>query len=290
MINNMMTTSEEFPDWFVDLLILRATDGLDDEQQSQFDQFVEDHPDRERIELEAEKYELTIAAVDLGIENVSSRASSNPMPEVLRKKVLDGAKRHFESDSRTEEIMPAVAVAPRKADGLTSREAFAWLVSAAAVILLLTGWNPFAFPVDEVARDTAVVEVPSLNDQLADFVDSDKAGLVRVAWMAPDNKTVDKGEVVWRDSAQEGFMVFDGLRANDPAQSQYQLWIFDTTTDQKHPVDGGVFNVVDGKPTIVPIDARIPVEKAVMFAITEEVPGGVVVSTRERLPLLAVVE
>ena len=37
----------------------------------------------------------------------------------------------------------------------------------------------------------------------------------------------------------------------------------------------------------VPIDARLPIGKPTLFAITVEKPGGVVVSKRERLPLLA---
>jgi hypothetical protein len=37
----------------------------------------------------------------------------------------------------------------------------------------------------------------------------------------------------------------------------------------------------------VPIDARLPIGKPTLFAITVEKPGGVVVSKRDRLPLLA---
>jgi hypothetical protein len=37
----------------------------------------------------------------------------------------------------------------------------------------------------------------------------------------------------------------------------------------------------------VPIDPRLPIGKPTLFAITVEKPGGVVVSKRERLPLLA---
>jgi hypothetical protein len=45
----------------------------------------------------------------------------------------------------------------------------------------------------------------------------------------------------------------------------------------------------DGE-TIVPIQAKLKVLKPAAFAITIEKPGGVVVSTQERLPLLAVVK
>jgi anti-sigma-K factor RskA len=53
-------------------------------------------------------------------------------------------------------------------------------------------------------------------------------------------------------------------------------------------VDGGVFDIPAGQREIlVPIDARVPVGDAVMFAITVEPAGGVVVSTRDRIALLA---
>jgi hypothetical protein len=71
--------------------------------------------------------------------------------------------------------------------------------------------------------------------------------------------------------------------------AQYQLWIFDAERNEAYPVDGGVFDVLDGATddVVVRIDPRLPVRRATAFAITVEQPGGVVVSTRERLPLLA---
>jgi len=292
MIDNVMT-SKELPDWFTDLLILRATNGLDADQQQQFDQFVSEHPERNRIELEAEKFELTAAAIDLGVENViseSSQHSHSEMPEALRQKVLDGAKRHFESGPEKASVASVSPVAARKPDsGLTTREALAWLAAAAAVILLLTGWNPFAMAATTVVDNTPVERAPTIEEEYSDFVSSELTDLIRIPWEENQNSRAT-GEVVWRDSSQRGFMVFNGLRPNNPAQSQYQLWIFDANTGDEHPIDGGVFDIAAGVQTIVPIDARIPVTDAVMFAITEEKPGGVVVSDRKRLPLLAKVK
>lgn len=97
------------------------------------------------------------------------------------------------------------------------------------------------------------------------------------------------GDVVWSPARQQGFMRFRGLAANDPAVAQYQLWIFDAERNEAHPVDGGVFDVpprADGD-VVVRIDPRLPISRATAFAITVERPGGVVVSSRERLPLLA---
>ena len=82
-------------------------------------------------------------------------------------------------------------------------------------------------------------------------------------------------------------MRFRDLPANDPALEQYQLWIFDATRDDAHPVDGGLFDVEGDGEVIVPIAARLLVRDATLFAVTVEEPGGVVVSDRERLILVA---
>ena len=96
------------------------------------------------------------------------------------------------------------------------------------------------------------------------------------------------GEVAWSDDLQQGYMTFTGLKPNDPTKEQYQLWIFDKNRDEKYPVDGGVFDVdQETGETIVMIDQKIKVDTATLFAITVEKPGGVVVSSRERLPLIA---
>ena len=82
-------------------------------------------------------------------------------------------------------------------------------------------------------------------------------------------------------------MRFANLAPNDPKLSQYQLWIFDKQRDEKYPVDGGVFDVTATGEVIVAISAKLPVGDAVLFAVTVEAPGGVVVSKRERIVVTA---
>ena len=162
------------------------------------------------------------------------------------------------------------------------------MAAAAAVVLLLTGWNPFGDSMKPVADNAPLNDQPlSIEDQFSRFANNDSENLTRIEWSANGSNSLTTGEVVWSDELQQGYMVFQGLAQNDPSQSQYQLWIFDTDPGQKHPVDGGVFDIAANGKVIIPIDARIPIAKAVMFAITEEKPGGVVVSDRKRLPLLA---
>jgi hypothetical protein len=95
------------------------------------------------------------------------------------------------------------------------------------------------------------------------------------------------GDVVWSPTQQRGYMRFRGLAPNDPKVSQYQLWIFDKLRDDKFPVDGGVFDVDGTGEVIVPISAKLRVGDAVLFAVTVEAPGGVVVSKRERIVVTA---
>jgi len=83
-------------------------------------------------------------------------------------------------------------------------------------------------------------------------------------------------------------MRFKGLAKNDPSRAQYQLWIFDKTRDEKYPVDGGVFDVdSDTGDVVVPSRATLPVNAPVLFAVTLERPGGVVVSKREHIVVTA---
>lgn len=82
-------------------------------------------------------------------------------------------------------------------------------------------------------------------------------------------------------------MRFVGLAVNDPRQLQYQLWIFDKNRDQAFPVDGGVFDITPAGEVIAPITAKLPVGEPMLFAVTVEKPGGVVVSKRERIVVTA---
>jgi hypothetical protein len=82
------------------------------------------------------------------------------------------------------------------------------------------------------------------------------AGARQIDWTATEDPAAvgASGDVVWDAASQTGFMRFVGLAANQPTQLQYQLWIFDRQRDERYPV---------------------------------EPSGGVVVSTRERIVLLA---
>lgn len=111
-----------------------------------------------------------------------------------------------------------------------------------------------------------------------------------LAWSAGGDPTGGEahGDVVWSDSAQAGVMRFHQLAPNDPTKEQYQLWIFDASRDERYPVDGGVFDIPVGQEEVlIPIKPGVGVNRATLFVVTVERPGGVVVSDRSRIALLA---
>ena len=96
------------------------------------------------------------------------------------------------------------------------------------------------------------------------------------------------GTVIWSDSQQRGYMILEGIPANDPRQAQYQLWIVDPGRDADAPVDGGVFDIPrDASRAVIPITAKLPIENPQAFVITLEQPGGVVKSKQESVVALA---
>ncbi|MEM9082724.1 MAG: anti-sigma factor [Planctomycetota bacterium] len=132
-------------------------------------------------------------------------------------------------------------------------------------------------------------------------------GVQRTDWIATGHPSGPEalGEVIWDPETNTGVMVFSGLSINDPKDSVYQLWIFDATRPgnvlsqfddgselapilTQRPIDGGVFSVGSEGRVVVPINAKLDIKQAVAFAVTIEQPGGVVVSDRQDVPVLAI--
>lgn len=244
-------------------------------------------------------WELAAAAVDLAVLTRTGD-SLRALPAELATRISREAPPHL---PRAESV-----VARREAPAGSGRPAHrsaprSWLAAAgwwtAACLAGLLAWQWFGPPRLGPAPGGPTA-TPSLAELRTQLLAADPEA-VTVAWkQAGDDPAVvagpaeletagGLGDVVWSAARQQGFMRFRGLAANDPAQAQYQLWIFDAERNEAHPVDGGVFDVpaeADGD-VVVRIDPRLPVSRATAFAITVEQPGGVVVSSRERLPLLA---
>lgn len=264
----MNTRSPERREQLLDLLVDRALQGLDLAERVELEGLLASFP-----ELDDERFELAAAAADLAL----FPPDDEPLPAELRRRVAADARACLAPGPTAAARRPGHAAPPPRRRALAPREALAWLTAAAAVVLAL------------VLRPGPPPAPPSPGEQRAALL-AEAPDTLRVAWTATDDPAARdaSGDVVWSTARQQGYLRLHGLAVNDPAREQYQLWIFDATRDERHPVDGGVFDVDRATgDVIVPIHAAVRVSEPTLFAVTVERPGGVVVSSRERLPLMA---
>ncbi|MDF1810250.1 MAG: anti-sigma factor [Phycisphaerales bacterium] len=175
----------------------------------------------------------------------------------------------------------------------TSSNWVPWMVAAASVLITTV----------LILMPRNASQVPDLDSQRLALIDNTpESELIRWDWISTGDEAVAGdviGDVVWSDTLNKGYMRISGLAINDPSLEQYQLWIFDSTRPSgalpqfgeglltQRPVDGGVFDINAEGEVIIEIDAKLFIREAAAFAITIEPPGGVVVSDRSRVPLLA---
>ena len=168
-----------------------------------------------------------------------------------------------------------------------------WMVAAASLFIATVS----------ILMPRGTQDTPDLNTQRLALIEGTPASeLTQWNWISTDDAAVVGdviGDVVWSDTLNKGYMRISGLAVNDPSMEQYQLWIFDATRPTgelpqfgeglltQRPIDGGVFDMSDDGEVIIEINAKLFVQNAAAFAITVEPPGGVVVSDRSRVPLLA---
>ena len=247
-----------------DLLATDAIEGLTASQEHELKELLVARPD-----VDDEAMDRAAAAVHLAA--IEPNAT---LPRGLREKLDRDADRYFRAQTLG---APASNVVRLERPGPKRHPTrWPWLATAAALLLAIAGWWPGTEPDD-----------PALAEQRATLMDRDA---IVAEWVATDDPsaTSASGDVVWSPAEQRGFMLFRGLQANQPSTFQYQLWIFDANRDERFPVDGGVFDIQAGaQEVIIPFQPNVPVGDAVLFAITVEAPGGVVVSSRERIAVTA---
>lgn len=94
------------------------------------------------------------------------------------------------------------------------------------------------------------------------------------------------GSVRWSAELQQGVVVLSGLAVNDPSQSQYQIWIIDKHREGP-PVPAAAFDVEAEGELRVAFDPALVIAEPSAFVITVERPGGMVVSERDRVVMIA---
>ncbi len=244
-----------------ELLADRALSGLAPEESTELDRLLAEMPDVDEWALDRAATALMVGLGGLQLESP---------PASVRISLHQAAEDWVERapvQRRREDDEPVVARIGSSWGG------WGWLAAAACLAIALVAWWP-------ALRSGANSSTPAVG----------QADLVRLAWSAGPDQTGQgvTGEVVWSDETQSGYMEFRGLPALDRTQWQYQLWIVDPERD-KHPVDGGVFDIpADASGVVrVPIQAKLRVDDPAAFVVTVEQPGGVVVSSQERVALIA---
>lgn len=274
-----------------------VTQGLAPQDQAELDRMLHDHAGA-RGELEA--YELSAAAAALAL---SDTAAWQPMPMTMRDRLIASATPYVNKPLPDESVVSpplSFADAQAKAAGTQGNSAagFAWngpqalgwyAAIAALIALAFIISRP---PTETVVEVERVVQVPvqpetptntPLDEQYSQL--AAKPGVVAAPWGfnadGGDERFANAtGQIIFDPETQTGYMKLSGLPVNDPDQEQYQLWIVDADRPDEttNRVDGGVFDVTAAGEVIVPVNPKIVAEQPVVFALTIERPGGVVVS------------
>ena len=245
----------------VELLVVRATEGLSTEQEARLQALLDEHD-----LADVSDYDLSAAAAAnaFGLQHAQTYEDA---PDNLKARLLDDAETFF---GKAESNVVELPVTPTRNAGWN----WGWAAAAALALALVFTNYP---DIGSGGVDSAKAREALLADTLS----------IRVPWATPEDPAFAQvtGDVVWNDESQEGYMLLSGMPVNDPTVSQYQLWVVDPDRGS-NPVDGGVFDIPAGQQTVViPINAKLAVDDPVVFAITREQPGGVVVSEG---PLLVV--
>lgn len=254
-------------DRLYDLLAARATVGLPAADANELTVLLARWP-----HVDPDEFDRAAAAVHL--TGVDPHAVP-PVPPKLLAKLHADADAHFGRPVASA-AGPAVgtlagATVPLPPERFRRSAAFYWAVcgwSCAATVLVGFLVLQFVRPPRDRRSELTVVQK---RDRLA-------ADATAVRYASAANADAPSGKVVFSASKQEGYLELRGLKPNDPTRTQYQLWVVDKGRPHKEPVDGGVFDVNPDGTALVPVRSPLVLRDVAAFAVTEEPPGGVVVS------------
>lgn len=255
-------------DRLLELLADRATEGLGPSETVELERLLADHS-------EVDEWELDLAAG--AIELALAPEPDEELPEALRSSILADAP---------QVLTAARATLPVSLDAARARR------SRLATVSIAAGWAAAAVLAGLLLLPQQMPS-PTADDAAGFRAELLAANALQVSWTATGDAAGPDatGDIVWSSNRQSGVMRFRGLAVNDPSTFQYQLWIFDEAQDARYPIDGGVFDVTrEGDDVLVRIDPKLQVVSPTLFAVTIEKPGGVVVSSRERIAVVATVE
>lgn len=250
-----------------ELLTERAVFGLSESEQRELNELAP--------ELDGEAFELAAAAAHLAMTPMM------PLPAAVRKRLEVAAEAFLSTGSDAGRGSLRLEMERGRGGGRVRWAG--WVAAAACLALAATAWWPSLRP------------GPTAEERRAALV-SGAPDLLRLTW--GDFNSLDErreppevrgvtGDVVWSDARQEGVLTFRNLPPNDPSKERYQLWIVDAERGLSQRVDGGVFDVARPGEAVIAFRGKLPVSRAIGFAVTIEEPDGVVVSDMSRRVVLA---
>ena len=266
----------------LDLLVAKATEGLSPEEESELERLL-----AAGEEADPEGMELAAAAATNAF--ALGGGYGEEMPAGLKERLLADARGRGDAQHVPRASATVTDIGSRKPGGTEPQAGggsgpagstfnrLGWAAAAMLLVALLVVNRPLP------EEPGGALEPAEARAELI----REEPGTLVVPWSPPDvpGYAGVTGDVVWNNEKQEGYLRLAGMPANDPARSQYQLWIVDPERDEQ-PVDGGVFDIPAGPgEVVVPIRAKLGIVDPQAFAITREQPGGVVVSDG---PLLVV--
>lgn len=164
-----------------------------------------------------------------------------------------------------------------------------WVAAAASIALAAVVYVNSRPTTGPVVPPVAVLSIAEQATAL-----EGRADTLKLDWAPQGDYATQgvRGKVVWNNAEQKGFIRLANLKENDPKIDQFQLWIFDAVRET-YPVDGGLFDITqatfDAKSGehIIPMKPALLVSKPTLFAMTVEKAGGVVVTDKSRLVVVA---
>ncbi|MBL8887831.1 MAG: anti-sigma factor [Phycisphaerales bacterium] len=274
-----------------DLLADQALFGLEDADRAKLASLLE----RAGIEVD-DSFDLAAGAAMLALADPAERA-----PASVYTRAAQAAEVFAREMENSRNVMGTPALRIVESDSGVPRPRrissawLGWMAAAACLAFAAIGWiQIFA---NRQNSSPAQASIVSLRDAIAKAPDAKR--LVWGDWDKPEIAGV-KGDVVWSEDGQKGYMTFRGLPLNDASKEQYQLWIVDERGLEQR-VSGGIFNSSGqttgwqgevraqriGDELIVEISPRIHVGTPALFAVTIERPGGTWVSDMKRRVVIA---
>ena len=256
-----MPREEKKQERLIDLLALKSTQKLSIDEQRELNNLLDLYPEY------TEDYFHEMTALAQVSFYTQDNFNNEALPKQMRKRILHAYNTELGQSTLMDFINHYMRV-------FFYKPQYAWTLT----VLMMIG---LSFSMIEFRNYDANFRYLPLKRAVLENTAKD---MIQFPWHSRSTAIESiSGDIIWTDQGQKGFIKITGLPMNDPIQNQYQVWILDPLKYEQ-PVDGGVFDVTQtDKPVIIPINPKLPISKAVAFAITLEQPGGVVVTSQ---PLL----